>query len=85
MQKIADSIELAEFEGLPYLKIIDGRKKAAIPGLINMHTHSAMTLMRGLNEDSQLKEWLGMIWQIEPKLDEELIYWGTKLACLEMI
>lgn len=83
--KIADSIDLAEFEGLPYLKIIDGRKKAAIPGLINMHTHSAMTLMRGLNEDSQLKEWLGMIWQIEPKLDEELIYWGTKLACLEMI
>lgn len=66
-------------------RIVDGRGKAVIPGFVNMHTHSAMTLMRGCNEDAPLKEWLDSIWRIEPRLDEELIYWGTKLACLEMI
>lgn len=79
ISKIADSIEA---EGAT---VIDGSKKAAIPGFVNMHTHSAMTLMRGVNEDSHLQEWLDIIWKMEPRLDEELIYWGTKLACLEMI
>ena len=80
-----DCIDMSDFEGEGLLKLIDGTKKAVIPGLINMHTHSAMTLMRGVNEDSQLQEWLAMIWKIEPRLDEEMIYWGTKLACLEML
>lgn len=79
ISKIADSIEA---EGAT---VIDGSKKTAIPGFVNMHTHSAMTLMRGVNEDSHLQEWLDIIWKMEPRLDEELIYWGTKLACLEMI
>lgn len=65
--------------------LIDGEGKAVIPGLVNMHTHTAMTLMRGIREDDKLQSWLQAIWDIEPKLDEELIYWGTKLACLEMI
>lgn len=65
--------------------LINGEGKAAIPGLVNMHTHTAMTLMRGIREDDKLQSWLQAIWDIEPKLDEELIYWGTKLACLEMI
>ncbi len=85
ISRIEDNIDLSDFEGEGSLRIIDGTKKAIIPGLINMHTHSAMTLMRGVNEDSQLKEWLDMIWKIEPRLDEEMIYWGTKLACLEML
>ena len=79
ISKIADSIEA---EGAT---VIDGSNKAAISGFVNMHTHSAMTLMRGVNEDSHLQEWLDIIWKMEPRLDEELIYWGTKLACLEMI
>ena len=66
-------------------KVIEGRGMRVLPGFINMHTHSAMTLMRGVGEDLKLKSWLDLIWQIEPKLDDELIYWGTKLACLEMI
>jgi 5-methylthioadenosine/S-adenosylhomocysteine deaminase len=65
--------------------VLDGAGKVAIPGLINMHTHAAMTLMRGVKEDVRLSAWLDEIWAIEPRLDEELIYWGTKLACLEMI
>lgn len=88
--KIADLISAEEAAGwngrsVANIKTINGKGKAVIPGLVNMHTHSAMTLMRGVHEDSQLHEWLNTIWKIEPKLDEELIYWGTKLACVEMI
>lgn len=66
--------------------VVDGRGKAAIPGLINMHTHSAMTLFRGYADDLELHDWLkNHIWPLEAKLTEEDVYWGSKLACLEMI
>lgn len=67
-------------------KIINGKGKAALPSLVNGHTHSAMTLFRGYADDIPLKEWLEeMIWPLEAKLTEEDVYWGAKLACLEMI
>ena len=66
-------------------RVIDGDGKTVIPGLINMHTHSAMTLMRSCYEDQPLKDWLERIWAVESRLDEEAIYWGTKLAILEML
>lgn len=66
-------------------RVIMGERFAAIPGLVNGHTHAAMTLMRGYKEDLPLHEWLDEIWKIESKVDEEMVYWGTKLACLEMI
>lgn len=66
-------------------RVMDGRGKAVIPGLINMHTHSAMTLMRSCYEDVPLKTWLDQIWTVEARLDEEAIYWGVKLAVLEML
>lgn len=65
-------------------KTIDCNGKTAIPGFINMHTHSGMTVMRGICEDQHLKNWLDKIWSIESHLDDEIIYWGTKLAILEM-
>jgi len=65
---------------------INGRQKAVIPGLINMHTHAAMTLFRGFGDDMPLMSWLQeKIWPNEAKLTDEDIYWGAKLACLEMI
>jgi 5-methylthioadenosine/S-adenosylhomocysteine deaminase len=67
-------------------RIINGKNKAALPSLINGHTHAAMTLMRGYADDMPLKEWLEeKIWPLEAKLTEEDVYWGSKLACLEMI
>lgn len=67
-------------------KIIDGRGKVAMPGLINAHTHAAMALLRGFADDMPLKEWLGKkIWPAEAKLGPEDIYQGTKLACQEML
>jgi len=67
-------------------KIINGKNKAALPSFINGHTHAAMTLFRGYADDMPLKNWLEeKIWPLEAKLTEEDVYWGAKLACLEMI
>ena len=66
--------------------VIDGKRKAAIPGMFNGHTHAAMTLLRGYADDMALHEWLSTkIWPLEAKMTEDDVYWGTKLACLEMI
>ncbi len=65
---------------------IDGTDLALLPGLINTHTHAAMTLFRGYADDMELHEWLQeKIWPLEQKFQPEDIYWGTRLACLEMI
>jgi 5-methylthioadenosine/S-adenosylhomocysteine deaminase len=54
--------------------------------LVNGHTHAAMTLFRGSGGDLPLMPWLEeLIWPIEAKLDAEDVYWGTRLACAEMI
>jgi 5-methylthioadenosine/S-adenosylhomocysteine deaminase len=67
-------------------KVIEGKNKTLIPGFVNMHTHAAMTLMRGIGEDMLLMDWLyKKIWPTEKKLNDEMVYWGTKLACLEML
>ena len=58
-----------------------------IPGLINLHTHAAMTLMRGLADDLPLMTWLNdHIWPAELKhLSEAYVFDGTELAAAEMI
>jgi 5-methylthioadenosine/S-adenosylhomocysteine deaminase len=66
--------------------IIDGANCLALPGLINCHTHAAMTLLRGYADDMELMPWLEeKIWPQEAKLGAEHIYWGSMLAILEMI
>lgn len=65
---------------------IDGAGTAIVAGLVNGHTHAAMTLFRGAADDLPLMEWLEQhIWPVEAKLDDEDVYWGTRLACVEMI
>jgi len=65
---------------------INARKKIAMPGLINCHTHVPMTLFRGIAEDQPLETWLKKtIWPLEAKLKSEDIHVGTLLGCLEMI
>lgn len=76
---IADSIDA------PGAEVIDCSRMAAIPGFINMHTHAAMTMTRSAKEDTPLMPWLQHIWKIEAQYDKEILYWGNKLACLEMI
>ena len=60
---------------------------ALIPGLINLHTHAAMTLMRGLADGLSLMEWQhNHIWPAEIKhMNEDFVLDGTKLACAEML
>lgn len=66
--------------------VIDGKGKVALPGLINAHTHLAMTLFRGIADDMELMSWLAeKIWPLEMKLRREDVYWGALLGCLEMI
>lgn len=67
-------------------RVIDGTDRLAIPGLVNAHTHAAMTLFRGYGDDMPLRPWLEeRIWPAEAKLTDEDVYWGTRLACAEMI
>lgn len=58
-----------------------------IPGLINLHTHAAMTLMRGMADDLSLMSWLNdHIWPIENRFaDNQFVWDGAQLACAEMI
>ena len=58
-----------------------------IPGLINLHTHAAMTLMRGLADDLPLMTWLsGHVWPVEGRhVSDEFVFDGSLLACAEML
>jgi 5-methylthioadenosine/S-adenosylhomocysteine deaminase len=67
-------------------EVIDGEGFAAFPGLVNGHTHAAMTLFRGYGDDLALMPWLETrIWPAEAKLTADDCYWGTRLACIEML
>ncbi len=68
-------------------KTIDATGKIAIPGLINAHTHAAMTLLRGYGSDNPLKVWLEeYIWPVEGKfVSYEFVKDGTDIACYEML
>jgi len=57
------------------------------PGLVNVHTHAAMTLLRGVGDDLPLGRWLKeRIWPLEAALvSEQFVYDGTRLAALEML
>jgi 5-methylthioadenosine/S-adenosylhomocysteine deaminase len=67
-------------------EILDATGRALLPGFVNGHTHAAMTLFRGFAGDLPLMDWLQHhIWPAEARLDADDVYWGTRLACLEMI
>lgn len=66
--------------------VLDADGKYLSPGLVNTHTHAAMNLFRGIADDMEFWDaWPDKIWPLEEKLTAEDVYWGTKLACLEMI
>ncbi len=66
--------------------VLEAKGKMALPGLVNLHTHSPMTLFRGFGDDVPLQTWLETrIWPFEARLTPDDIYAGARLACLEMI
>ena len=57
------------------------------PGLVNTHTHAAMSLFRGIADDQKLQDWLEKyIFPAEAKnVSPDFVRWGTRLGCLEML
>lgn len=67
-------------------KIIDGREKLVMPGLVNSHTHIAMSVFRNYADDLSFWPWLTeKILPLEEKLIAEDVYWGSMLSIVEMI
>ena len=67
-------------------RILEAAGKVALPGLVNTHTHAAMTLLRGYADDMPLMPWLEKkIFPAEERLKAEDVFWGTQLAILEML
>ena len=67
-------------------KVIDGRGMIAMPGLVNTHSHAAMSLMRGYADDYVLQEWLNdHVFPIEGKLVGDDVYWAMLWAQAEML
>ena len=73
-------------EGFFADKVIEGKDKLAIPGLVNCHTHSYMSFMRNVADDLSFMDWLfGTIDPIEQQMTDEDTYWGACLAIVEMM
>ena len=67
-------------------KTIDLNGKLIMPGFINMHAHSPMSIMRGIKDDCELETWLfDYIFKAEEKLDDEAVYYSTLLSIMEYV
>lgn len=82
-----DIIHIGELkDDLEVDRVIDGKNKVAMPGLINGHTHIGMSLLRNFADDLPLHDWLTKkIWPTEAKLIAKDVYWGSLLSIVEMI
>ena len=64
----------------------DARNMLVMPGLVNMHTHAYMTIMRNYADDVGFSEWLFQrVMPVEDSMPPEVAYWASLLACAEMI
>ena len=84
--EIGPSSEIPIPRGFP-IEIVDAQNAIIMPGLVNAHAHTAMTLFRGFADDLSLKRWLfDKIFPAEANfLSPETVYWGALLGCAEMI
>ena len=83
---IQTEINDRDIVGTEHATEIDGAGLLAMPGLINGHTHAAMTMLRGAAEDVPVESWFNdHIWPIEVNVTEDDVYLGAMLACAEMI
>jgi 5-methylthioadenosine/S-adenosylhomocysteine deaminase len=76
----------SELSATPAREVLDFSEDIVLPGLVNTHTHAAMTVFRGLEDDLPLMDWLtGHIWPAEARLTPEIVATGTLLALAEML
>ncbi|MBP2110819.1 amidohydrolase [Paenibacillus silagei] len=67
-------------------QVVDGSRLLFMPGLVNTHGHTAMSLLRGYGDDMVLQTWLQeKMWPMEEKFTGDDVYWGTSLSVLEML
>jgi 5-methylthioadenosine/S-adenosylhomocysteine deaminase len=67
-------------------EILDCAGLYLVPGLVNTHSHTAMSLLRGAAEDCTLEDWFNRhIWRYERALRPDDVYWGTLLGAAEML
>ncbi|NQX44771.1 amidohydrolase [Paenibacillus tritici] len=67
-------------------QVVDGSRLLFMPGLVNTHGHTAMSLLRGYGDDMVLQTWLQeKMWPMEAKFTGDDVYWGTSLSVLEML
>ena len=79
-------ITFAPFAQGKEYEVIDAGRKLVMPGLINMHTHAYMTMMRNYADDVPFQEWLFQrVMPVEDNLPIEAAYWTSMLGILEMI
>ncbi|HMA66657.1 MAG TPA: amidohydrolase [Desulfosalsimonadaceae bacterium] len=84
--RIAGIGPASQFSEAGASRVIDAGGGIIMPGLINTHTHAAMTCFRGLADDLDLMSWLNnYIFPAESRLDAEKVYHGAVLACAEML
>jgi 5-methylthioadenosine/S-adenosylhomocysteine deaminase len=84
--KIADLTDVIPSELSDFNEVIEASRLLALPGLINTHNHSPMSLLRSFSDDLRLMEWLEKkMLPAEANMTEEDIYWGALLAIAEMI
>ncbi|MBI9012659.1 MAG: amidohydrolase [Clostridiales bacterium] len=81
IKEVEDTVSDDEFD-----LVIDGRNKLVIPGLVNAHNHSYMTLFRNSADDLPFDKWLfEKIIPQEDQLSGDNVYWGSMLGIMEMI
>ena len=70
----------------PDAKVVDGRRRLLLPGLVNLHTHTPMTLLRGLAEQVDLQGFLKRVWAAEGVvMDPDTVELGAQLGALESL
>ncbi len=71
---------------LAYDKLIEGHGALAMPGMVNLHTHNPMTLLRSVGGNLKLEDWLQQaVFPRERKLSDEAVYLGSMLGIMEML
>lgn len=79
-------ITFQEPEGSESCEVIDAGRKLVMPGLVNMHTHAYMSVMRNYADDVEFGEWLfRRVMPVEDRFPREGAYWTNLLSCMEMI
>lgn len=82
IEKVEENIEIDETN----VEKINAKGMLIMPGLVNTHSHAAMSIFRGYKDDRMLMDWLeNAIFPVEEKLKPEDIYWNAYLSCLEMV